>query len=101
MTANLFASAATFRECAAEKASFVLLSELDLVLTVLAMSLGFSELNPLMRELLNSPVQLLLVKCLLPFLIAWVTPGKLLLPAILALGFVVGWDTKELVLSLL
>ena len=101
MTANLFASAATFRDCVVEKASFVLLSELDLVLTVLAVSIGFSELNPFMRNLLTSPVQLIFVKCLVPFLIAWITPGKLLLPAILALSLVAGWNLKELLLYLL
>ena len=44
-TASLWGSAATFRRGTAEKASFVLLSQFDLALTVLAIYLGLTELN--------------------------------------------------------
>jgi len=101
MTASPWGSAATFRQCVAEKASFVLLNHVDFVLTVIAASLGFSELNPVMRGLLTTPVQLVFIKCAIPVLIAWLIPGKLLLPAVIALALLVGWDVKELVICLL
>ena len=100
MTASLWVSATTFRRDFTEKAIFILLNQLDLILTVLAVSLGFSELNPFMRNLLTSPVQLFIFKGILPFCIAWLLPGKFLLPGIFLLCLVVGWDIKELLLSL-
>jgi len=65
------------------------------------MSIGFTELNPFMQNLLDNPVQLFLAKCAIPLLIAWLAPGKLLIPAIIAMAIVVGWDIKELVQPLL
>ena len=100
MTANLWGSAATFRCCVAEKVSFVLLNQLDLALTVFAVSMGFYELNPLVRSLLAAPLLLLLIKIALPLLIAWLAPGKLLLPAIILLCLVVSWNVKELLIFL-
>lgn len=97
ISANLLSSAGSFRKSRGEKLSFVLLSQLDLGLTLFAVSLGFSELNPLMRNLLMTPLYLVLVKIISPIFIAWLTPGKLLIPAIALLGFIIGWDTKELV----
>jgi len=96
MIANLFDSTATFRRGTGEKITFLLLNQLDLVLTVLAASLGLFEVNPWMRGLMGEPVLLLVVKCGVPLLIAWVVPGKLLLPAILLLSLVVAWNIKEL-----
>ena len=101
MTANLWDSSATFRRCTAEKASFVLLNQFDLTLTVLAIYLGLSELNPLIRQLVNIPVLLLIVKLALPLLIAWLIPGKLLLPSIALLTLVIVWNIKELIIFLL
>ena len=98
MTANLWSSAGTFRECVAEKASFVVLNQVDLVLTLFAVSLGFSELNPLMRHLVAVPYLLLVVKFAIPLMIAWLVPGKLLLPAIILLSLLVSWNVKELLL---
>lgn len=100
MTANVWDSAATFRRGTAEKASFVLLNQFDLALTVLAVSFGFSELNPFMRYLLNLPIVLLVVKLAIPLLIAWIIPGKFLLPAIALLALVILWNIKELLLLL-
>lgn len=97
---DLFRSAGTFRQCLAEKVCFVLLNQLDLALTVLAMVFGFYELNPLMRHLIAMPLQLLVVKSAIPLLIAWLAPGKLLLPSIILLVFLVGWNVKELILFL-
>jgi uncharacterized membrane protein (DUF485 family) len=100
MTTNLWDSSATFRRCTVEKASFVLLNQFDLTLTVLAMYLGFSEMNPFVRYLVNIPVLLLVVKLAIPLLIAWLMPGKLLLPSIALLAIVVIWNIKELVFFL-
>jgi len=82
------------------RASYVLLSQLDLILTILAVSLGLSELNPVMRHLLSALPQLLVVKLAVPLLIAWFIPSKLLIPAIILLVMVVGWDVKELLIFL-
>ena len=100
MIANLWDSAATFKRDTAEKASFVLLNQLDLALTFLAMSFGFTEMNPFMRYLLNLPVVLLVVKLAIPLLIAWLIPGKFLLPAIALLALVILWNIKELLFVL-
>ena len=98
MTANLWVSAATFRQGTAEKASFVLLSLFDLTATVLAVSLGLTELNPFVRLIINIPILLLIVKLAIPILIAWLVPGKLLLPAIALLAFAAAWNIKEMIL---
>ena len=100
MIANLWDSSATFRRCTAEKASFVLLNQFDLTLTVLAVYLGLSELNPLIRQLVNIPILLLVVKLALPLLIAWLIPGKLLLPSIALLTLIIVWNIKELIIFL-
>ncbi|MFC2002513.1 DUF5658 family protein [Chloroflexota bacterium] len=85
----------------AVKASYVFLHQLDLILTVLAVSLGFSELNPLMRCLLTAPVQLVVIKVFIPLVIVWLTPNKLLIPATAFIALVVVWNVKELLLLLL
>ncbi len=96
MTANLIGSAATFKRCLPEKISFVLLNQCDLLLTIVAMSLGFYEINPLMRYLLTVPLLMVLIKFAVPLLIAWLAPGKLLLPSIILLSFFVAWNLKEI-----
>ena len=101
MIAGLFASAGTFRRCVPEKISFVVLNQVDLALTVLAASLGLYELNPLMKSLVAMPAMLLVVKVAIPLLIAWLAPGRLLIPAILLLLFVVCWNLKELLVFLI
>jgi hypothetical protein len=89
-------SAATFRRCTAEKLAFVILNLIDLGLTLLAVSQGAHELNPLMRNLVSSPFQLYMTKLALPLFFAWLVPGKLLWPSIALLTFIVGWDLREL-----
>ena len=101
MSAELWVSAATFRRGVAEKISFILLNLIDLILTSFALSLGLNELNPFMRSLISSPVQLMVFKVGMPILIAWLVPGKFLIPAVILLSLVVGWDIKELLLFLL
>jgi hypothetical protein len=60
------------------------------------MYLGLWEINPLVRLLVHIPILLLLVKLAIPVLIAWIMPGRLLLPSIAALALVVIWNIKEL-----
>ncbi len=78
----------------------MLLNQFDLALTVLAVSLGFFEINPLMRYLVTVPVLLLVVKSAVPLLIAWLVPGRFLLPSLILLGMVVVWNIRELCLFL-
>ncbi len=98
--ANLWDSAATFRQGTAEKAAFILLNQFDLTLTVLAIQLGFTELNPFVRYLVDLPVLLLVIKFAIPVLIAWLIPGRLLLPSIVLLALIAAWNVKELLLLL-
>jgi hypothetical protein len=101
MRPTLWDSALTLRRGVGAKVSFVLLNQLDFVLTTFALSFGFYELNPLMRSWAASPLQLIVIKLAIPIAIAWLVPGKLLLPAIFLLILVVGWDVKELLVALL
>lgn len=96
MTTKWLDSAVTFRKCTAQKISFILLSLLDLILTVLAMYLGLWEMNPLVRFLVHVPLLLILLKFIIPIFVAWVMPGRLLWPSIALLGLVVIWNIKEL-----
>lgn len=89
-------SFATFRRCTVEKLSFVFLQQLDLLLTTLAVSHGAIELNPLIRNMLGDPALLLLAKGVLPALIAWLTPGRLLLPATFVTALMVAWNVGQL-----
>ncbi|OGO01150.1 MAG: hypothetical protein A2Y90_04935 [Chloroflexi bacterium RBG_13_52_12] len=100
MVTNWFDSSATFKKCTAEKVSFISLSLLDLILTILAMSLGLSEINPFIRFLVQIPALILMVKLFIPVLIAWFMPGKLLLPSIALLALVVVWNIREMVIFL-
>ena len=86
--------------CLVIKAAYIILHQLDLILTALAVSLGLSELNPLMKDILASPPQLVVIKLVIPLFIAWLVPGKLLIPAVAILGTVLGWNVKELLLVL-
>jgi hypothetical protein len=94
-------STATFKKHTAVKLSFVLLGLADLGLTVLAVNLGLTELNPLVKFLIQVPLLLLAVKVFIPVMIAWLVPGKLLVPSIVLLALAVGWNIKELVVALL
>jgi hypothetical protein len=98
MLNNLLSSAITFRRSKFEKLAFIILNLVDLGLTLFALSQGANELNPLMRSVVNSPLQLYITKIVLPLFLAWLLPGKLLWPSIALLTFVVGWDVRELVL---
>jgi hypothetical protein len=82
------------------KASYLVLQQLDLGLTVLAISLGLNEMNPWMRNLLSSPLQLVTIKLLIPMLIAWLVPYKFLIPACILLLAVVGWNIHQLAVAI-
>ncbi|MDD5126688.1 MAG: DUF5658 family protein [Dehalococcoidales bacterium] len=78
------------------KVSYLFLQQADLLLTLLAVSAGFSELNPVIANLINTPRELLLFKLVIPLVITLMVPGKLLVPAIALLSLVIGWNIKEL-----
>jgi fumarate reductase subunit C len=101
METSWWDSSATFRRCTEEKASFILLCLFDLTLTILAVNLGLTELNPFVRFLIQIPVLLLVIKLAIPILIAWLMPGRLLWPSIGLLALIVVWNIKELVIFLL
>jgi hypothetical protein len=101
MVTGWWESSATFRKSTGLKVSFIALSVLDLFLTVLAMYLGFWEVNPFIRLLINIPVLFVLIKFIMPVLIAWLMPGKLLLPSIILLAIVFLWNAKELLVFVL
>ena len=89
-----------FSSSLALKAAYVLLHQIDLILTIVAVSLGFTELNPLMRALLAAPVQLIVIKVFIPLVIVWLCPNRLLIPAAAFLFLVVLWNVKELLILL-
>lgn len=93
-------SSATFKQCTAEKVAFIALAELDLVLTIGAVFAGFTELNPFVKFLFAVPALMVLIKGILPVVIAWIIPGRLLWPSIIALGAVLAWNVKELIVGL-
>jgi hypothetical protein len=97
MIANLMISAFTFRRCTAEKMIFLWLNLIDLGLTIFAVSAGLTELNPVVRQMLVSPYQAYTAKIGIPLLLTWAVPGKLLLPGIVLLALIIGWDIKELI----
>lgn len=74
------------------------LQMIDLAMTLFAANLGFPELNPMINASLSSPLQLVLFKVGIPLMIVLFIPGKLLIPAIVLLAAVVGWNIKELLL---
>jgi len=82
------------------KVAYVFLQLLDLILTLVGTSLGFSELNVVMRSILHNPFQLVMVKVVIPLVIARFVPGKYLIPAIVLLSLVVCWDIKQLLFLL-
>ena len=96
-TRSWWDSSATFKKCTIEKVSFVILNQVDLTLTLVAMHLGFDELNPFVGFLLEIPALLVVAKGILPLLIAWLMPGRLLWPSIALLFGVAVWNIKELI----
>jgi hypothetical protein len=98
MSTNWFEASATFKKCTVEKVSFILLCLFDLTLSVMAVSLGFTEINPVMSFLIGIPILLLVIKLVIPVLIAWLIPGRLLWPSIAVLALVTIWNIKEILI---
>jgi hypothetical protein len=80
------------------KAVFLSLQLIDLTLTLVAARYGYPELNPFMKLSLDSLYKLAILKFFIPVLVSWFVPGRWLLPAIMLLAGVVGWNVKELIL---
>jgi hypothetical protein len=80
------------------KVVFLSLQLVDLTLTLVAARFGYPELNPFMKLSLDSLYKLAIFKFFIPVLISWFVPGRWLLPAIMLLAGVVGWNVKELIL---
>ena len=79
------------------KAAFLLLQMADLILTLVAARSGWVELNPIMRAQLDSLAMMALIKFVIPGLVSWFVPGRMLIPAILLLCGVVGWNLREMI----
>ena len=79
------------------KATFLIMQMADLTLTLVAARSGWIELNPLMRAQLDSLAVMAIVKFVIPGLVSWFVPGRLLIPAILLLCGVVGWNLREMI----
>jgi hypothetical protein len=78
------------------KVAYVLLHQADILLTTFAVSAGFREVNPVIKVSLDAPVQLLALKLFIPMLIAWLVPARLLIPAIVLLVVVIGFNLAQL-----
>jgi len=89
---------AEFRKGLSLRVAYMALQLIDCLMTVLAVNAGFEEMNPVMRGLLGSPVQLLTFKLIVPLAIAWLVPARLLLPALALLLVIIGFNVKELLL---
>lgn len=89
-----------FKKGLSLRITYVVLQLADLLMTHFAVSAGHHEINPIMRGLLDSPLQLLTFKLIIPLLIAWLVPSRLLLPALVLLVAVIGFNITELFLSL-
>ena len=80
------------------KAVFLSLQLIDLALTLVAARYGYPELNPFVKASLSSFYLTVVFKFFIPVLISWFVPGRWLVPAILLLCGVVGWNAKELIM---
>ncbi len=82
------------------KIAYLLLHQADILLTSFAVSAGFYEFNPVIRASLDTPVQILALKLFIPLLIAWLIPAKLLIPAVILLLAIVGYNLSQLAMLL-
>ena len=80
------------------KIIFLSLQFVDLLFTALAARYGWLELNPFMKASMDSTFKLAIFKFGIPVLISWFVPGRWLIPAIMLLVMVVGWNVKELIM---
>ena len=82
------------------KLSYFMLQQVDLFLTIWAVNSGFTEMNPLMRSMLDSPLQLVGIKVLFPMLFAWFCPAKLILPSFVLISGITLWNVKEILVMM-
>jgi hypothetical protein len=82
------------------RVTYMALQLVDCLMTVLAVNAGYQELNPVMRGMLSSPLELLAFKIVIPLAIAWLVPAKLLIPALVLMLAVIGLNVKELIFLL-
>jgi hypothetical protein len=79
------------------KATFLFLQLTDFVLTLVAGRFGWVEINPIMQGSIDSLSKMAIFKFAIPVVISWFVPGRWLLPAILLLCGILGWNIKELI----
>lgn len=97
---NLLEDACTLRRDSFGKLLFITLVYMDILLTMVAVSLGLSELNTFVRALFQNPIYLIVFKVVPPPIIAWLVPSKLLLPSAFFMSAVIAWNCKELLVFL-
>ena len=97
MVDELRATAATFSRGTSYKVAFVALGLVDLFMTLYALSAGYTEQNPLFASLQDNPLGLFFLKVAGPLAIAWLVPARLLVPSIVLLLAVIGWNTSQLI----
>jgi hypothetical protein len=93
-------SAAEFKKGLSLRVTYVVLQTADLLMTWFAVSAGYEELNPIIRGFLDTPMQLIIFKLIVPLAIAWLIPARLLLPALALLLVIIGFNITELLLLL-
>lgn len=79
------------------KLTFLGLQLTDFILTLLAARFGWAELNPIMQGSTRSLAMMAIFKFAIPVVISYFVPGRWLLPAILLLGGILGWNVKEII----
>jgi hypothetical protein len=79
------------------KVAFLTLQMADLMLTLVAARNGWIELNPVMRAQLDALYKIMLFKFAVPILVSWFVPGRLLIPAILLLCGILGWNFHQMI----
>ena len=89
-------SVAEWKKGLSIKVAYVLLHQADILLTTFAVSVGAREVNPVISASLGAPAQLLALKLFIPLLIAWLVPARLLIPAIVLLLAVIGFNLAQL-----
>jgi hypothetical protein len=88
---------AEFKKGLGLRVAYVALQFADFLMTLFAANSGFKEINPVMRGMLGSPLEMVTFKLIVPLAIAWLVPARLLIPALVLLLAIIGLNTKELI----
>jgi hypothetical protein len=88
-------TAAEWKKGLGIKAAYVLLHQANILLTGFAVSVGAEEINPVIKASLGAPVYLLVLQLFIPLPIAWLVPAKLLIPAIVLLAVIIGFNLAQ------